>query len=196
MTRPVFHDLGDSALSVQPQPSLDAQYCSTRKKGRRGTGLRVILPSHPQRRHGTQGWPAIPGARRYSHFYRDRQHITSRHPGTPASSYPIKGQARALQGETGKTQVRSRVQASKGTQLRDQYLKQSPMYSSSPFETHAQFPLSPLVTPTQAPRCKEIQNSPLPAGRRAFFYPNQDKSPCIPLASPSRLGTHSTHSSV
>jgi hypothetical protein len=53
-----------------------------------------------------------------------------------------------------------------------------------------------LVTPTQAPRCKEIQNSSFPAGRRAFFRPNQDKPPCIPLTSPSRLGTRSTHSSV
>jgi hypothetical protein len=64
------------------------------------------------------------------------------------------------------------------------------------FETWAQFPLSRLVTPTQALRCKEIQHSPLPARRRAFFCPNQDKSPCIPLTSPSGLGTRNTHSSV
>jgi hypothetical protein len=53
-----------------------------------------------------------------------------------------------------------------------------------------------LVTPTQAPQCKEIQNSLPLAGRRAFFCPNQDKPPCVLLASPSRLGTRSTHSSV
>jgi hypothetical protein len=51
----------------------------------------------------------------------------------PASSYPIKGQVRGLQG--GKRQVRSQVLASKGTQLRDQHLKQSLLYSFSSFET-------------------------------------------------------------
>jgi hypothetical protein len=71
----------------------------------------------------------------------------------------------------------------------EQHLKQSPLYSHFSFETWAQFPLSQLVTPTQAIRCKEIQYSLLPTGRRAFFCPNQDKSPCILLASPSRLGT-------
>jgi hypothetical protein len=115
-------------------------------------------------------------------------------PGVRASSYPIKGQARALQGTRSKTQARSQAQTSKGTQPTDQHLKQSPLYSHFSFETWAQFPLSQLVTPTQALRCKEIQYSPLPAGRRAFFCPNQDKSPCILLASPSRLGTRSTHS--
>jgi hypothetical protein len=52
-----------------------------------------------------------------------------------------------------------------------------------------------LVTPTQAPRCKEIQISP-PAGRRAFSCPNQDKPPYVLLASPSRKGTRSIHSLV
>jgi hypothetical protein len=52
-----------------------------------------------------------------------------------------------------------------------------------------------LVTPTQAPRCKEIQTSP-PAGLRAFFCPNQDKPPCVLLASPSRKETHSIYSLV
>jgi hypothetical protein len=52
-----------------------------------------------------------------------------------------------------------------------------------------------LVTPTRAPRCKEIQTSPL-AGRRAFFCPNQDKPPCVLLASPSRKETRSIYSLV
>jgi hypothetical protein len=69
---------------------------------------------------------------------------------------------------------------------------QSLLYSHFPSETWARFPLSQLVTPTQALRYKEIQYSPLPAGRRAFFCPNQDKSLCILLASPSRLGTRNT----
>jgi hypothetical protein len=72
--------------------------------------------------------------------------------------------------------------------VEDQHLKQSPLYSH--------FFLSQLVTPTQALRCKEIQYSPLPAGRRAFFCPNQDKPLCTLLASPSRLGTHSIDSLI
>jgi hypothetical protein len=108
-----------------------------------------------------------------------------------ASSYPIKGQARALR-ERAQTNERSKPRTS--LQFTDQHLKQSPVYSHFSFETWARFPLSQLVTPTQALRCKEIQYSSLPAGRRAFLCPNQDKSSCILLASPSRLGTRNTHS--
>jgi hypothetical protein len=76
--------------------------------------------------------------------------------------------------------------------VEDQHLKQSPLYYLS--ETWDRLPLSQLVTPTQALRCKEIQYFPLsPAGRRAFFRLNQDKPPCILFASPSRLGTRSTN---
>jgi hypothetical protein len=89
-------------------------------------------------------------------------------PGVPASSYPIKGRARALQRRDGrsKTQAISQAQISKGTQPIDQHLKQSPLYSHSSFETWAQFPLSQLVTPTQALRCKEntILSPPLDVG--------------------------------
>jgi hypothetical protein len=59
---------------TRPRPGLDPASThrrSTRKKGRRGTGLRVFSPSHPLRNHGVPGWPAIPGARRYSHLHRD-----------------------------------------------------------------------------------------------------------------------------
>jgi hypothetical protein len=111
-----------------------------------------------------------------------------RHPRRPSLLLPYK---RAGQGST-KTEARRQAPISKGTQPTDQHLKQSPLYSHFFFETWARFPLSQLVTPTQALRCKEIQYSPLPAGHRAFFCPNQDKSPCILLASPSRLGTRNT----
>jgi hypothetical protein len=43
----------------------------------------------------------------------------------------------------------------------------TPLYSF--FETWDRLPLSRLVTPTQALRCKEIQYSPFPAVCRAFF---------------------------
>jgi hypothetical protein len=156
---------------------------SVGRKGRCGTGLGVFSPSRPRCHHGVQGWPAIPRARCYSHLYRDRQNLSSRHPGVLASSYPIKGQARALQKATqqrtnqqtqrpngqGKPQARSHAQTSKGTPPTDQHLKQPPLHSHISFETWAQFPLSQLVTPTQALRCKEIQYSPLPAGRGASF---------------------------
>jgi hypothetical protein len=102
-TRFVPYDLGDSALSTRPRPVLDpasTYHQSARRKGRRGIGLEVFSPSHPLCHHGVRGWPAIPGARRNSHLYRDRQNFTSRLPRVPASSYPIKGRARALQGGT------------------------------------------------------------------------------------------------
>jgi hypothetical protein len=113
-------------------------------------------------------------------------------PGVSASSYPIKGQAWALQGEADNRRRKTSLYPA----IEDQHLKQSPLYSHFFSETWDRFPLSQLLTPTQALRCKEIQHSSLPAGRRAFFCPNQDKPPCILLASPSRLGTRSIDSLV
>jgi hypothetical protein len=85
---------------IRPYPPIldpaSTHHQSAGKKGRCGTRLRVFSPSRPRRHHGVRGWPAIPKARRYSHLHRDRQNFISRHPGVPASSYPIKRQARAL----------------------------------------------------------------------------------------------------
>jgi hypothetical protein len=163
----VPHDLGDSALSTHPQPGLDpasTYHRSAGRKGRHGTGLEVFSPSHPLCHHGVRGWPTIPRVRRYSHLYRDRQNFTSRLPRCPGLLLPYK---RVGQGSTrgegrSKTQARSQAQIGKGTQPTDQHLKQSPLYSHFSFETWARFPLSQLVTPTQALRCKEIQYSPPP----------------------------------
>jgi hypothetical protein len=61
--------------STRPRPSLDpasTHHRSTKKKGRCGTGLGVFSPSRPLRHHGVRRWPAILGARRYSHLHRDR----------------------------------------------------------------------------------------------------------------------------
>jgi hypothetical protein len=134
---------------TRPRPSLDVQCSSTGKKGRHGTVLRVISPSHPQRHHNAQGWPAIPGTRRYSHYYRDQQNITSRLPGALASSYPIKGQVRTLHGgEEARHKSKVKVPAIQNSQHRDQHLKQSPLYSSfSLFETWARRPLSQPCNP-------------------------------------------------
>jgi hypothetical protein len=109
-TRSEPHDLGDSALSARPRPDLDpasTYHRSAGRKGRRGIGLEVFSPSRPLCHHGVRGWPTIPGACRYSHLYRDRQNFTSRHPGVPTSSYPIKGQAGALQGRGTKGEQRT-----------------------------------------------------------------------------------------
>jgi hypothetical protein len=106
-TRSVPHDLGDSALSARPQPSLDpasTYHWSVGRKGRRGTGLRVFSPSRPLRHHGVRGWPVIPGARRYSHLYRDRQNFTSRLPWRPYHLLPYK---RTSQGSTRGTNEKS-----------------------------------------------------------------------------------------
>jgi hypothetical protein len=61
-------------------------------------------------------------------------------------------------------------------------------------ETWDRLPLSQLVTLYKHLGAKKYNTSP--AGRRVFFCPNQDKPPCILLASPSRLGTHNTNSLV
>jgi hypothetical protein len=108
-----------------------------------------------------------------------------RHPLRPCLLLPYKRAGR------GSTTDDGRRNTSHPPIIEDQHLKQSPLYSQFFSETWARFPLSQLVTPTQALRCKEIQYSSLPAGRRAFFCLNQDKPPCTLLASPSRLGTHS-----
>jgi hypothetical protein len=55
--------------------------------------------------------------------------------------------------------------------IEDQHINQSPLYFHFLSETWDRFPLSQLVTPTQALKCKDIQY-PLPAGRRAFFRLN------------------------
>jgi hypothetical protein len=161
--------------------------------------LQVFSPSYPRRHHGVQGWPAIPGARRHSHSYRDRQNIVSRLPDALAPSHPIKRQARTLQGDRDKRQDPSSKPSTSNPRLPTQR-------STSQAIIFVLFFLSlrlrlvalsrKLVTPTQAPRCKEIQNSSPSAGRRAFFCPNQDKPPRVLLASPSKLGTRSIHSSV
>jgi hypothetical protein len=67
--------------------------------------------------------------------------------GVPASSYPIKGQARTLQGDNkqeAEAQAKQRQKNNKPQTTKDQSL----LYSHFPFETWARFPLSQLVTPT------------------------------------------------
>jgi hypothetical protein len=132
------------------------------------------------------------------HLYRDRQNIASMLPGALVTSHPIKGQARTLQEERDDRQDTSpKPSASNPRPPTQRPTSQAIIFVL--FSLSLRLGLAALsrklVTPTQAPRCKKIQTSP-PAGRRAFFCPNQDKPPCVLLASPSRKGTRSTHSSV
>jgi hypothetical protein len=76
---------------IRPYPPVldpsSTYYRSGGRKGRCGTGLGVFSPSRPLRHHGVQGWPTIPGARRYSHLYKGRQNFTSKAP--PVSQPPL-----------------------------------------------------------------------------------------------------------
>jgi hypothetical protein len=165
-TRTVPHDLGDSALSTRPRPGLEpasTYHRSAGRKDRRGTGLgsfhRLVLCVTMVSRDG-QPFPGHIATVTSTGI--DKTSL-QRHPGIPASSYPIKGQAGALQ--RGTTNNRKRETSLHPTK-EDQHLKQSPLYSHLSFKTWARFPLSQLITPTQALRCKEIQysSSPLDVG--------------------------------
>jgi hypothetical protein len=167
---------------------------SIRKQGRCAIGPGVFSPSHPLRHHGVRGWPAILRARRYNGLYSARQNFTSKAPPVSLPPLdPIKGQA----GDSTKG-GEDRQAKHQSPSHRRRSTSQAIPFVLSLFlsETWDRLPLSQLVTPTQALRCKEIQYSPFPTGRRVFFCLNQDKPPCTLLASPSRLGTHSTNSLI
>jgi hypothetical protein len=186
---PKFPGLG---LIHSPSTHLDpasTNHRSTKEQGPHATRPGVLSPSHPLRHHGVQGWPAIPGARRFSGFHSARQNFTSKAPPASLSSLdPIKGKA----GDSTKKR-RKRQETSHHPTTEDQHLKQSPMYSL--FKTWDRLPLSQLITPTQALRCKEIQYFP-PLDVGPFLARTRINSPCILFASPSRLRTRSTNSLI
>jgi hypothetical protein len=64
------------------------------------------------------------------------------------------------------------------------------------FETWARRPLSHAYNPYTSTSVQGNTNFFPPAGRRAFFCPNQDKPPCVLLASPSGKETRSIYSLV
>jgi hypothetical protein len=182
-----------------PRPGLDAQHSSIGKEGQYGTVLQVISSSHPRRHHGVQEWPTILRARRYSHLNRDRQNIVSRLLGALASSDPIKktGQDPTRghgQQARHKSEAKYQQPEAPNTEINISSNHLCTLFSFS--ETWARCPLSQACDPYTSTSVQGNTNSPPPAGRRAFSYPNQDKPPCVLLASPSRLGTRSTHSSV
>jgi hypothetical protein len=136
-----------------------------------------------------QGWPACTGARRHSNTDSARSAFSSKAPPrVRCKPYPplesIKGEGKELsREEDGRWENKTDIFPTFEINISSN----TPLYSF--FETWGRFLLSRLVTPTQALRCKEIQYSPFPAGRRAFFCPNQDKPPCILFASPSGVGS-------
>jgi hypothetical protein len=203
-TRTVSHDLGDSALSTRPRPVLDL--ASTQPwptAGQQGRKADVVQDSESFHRLvlyvtmvSRDGRP-LPGHVAIATSTGIDKTSPQRHPRCPCLLLPYKragrgsttgGGQRTENDERWTTNNEQRKTSLHPTK-EDQHLKQSSLYSHFSFETWARFYLTQLVTPTQTLRCKEIQYSLLPAGRRAFFCPNQDKTPCILLASPSRFGT-------
>jgi hypothetical protein len=137
-----------------------------------------------------QGWRTCTRARRHSNTNSARFAFSSKAPPRVCcKTYPplesIKGEGKELSGgERDNGGWKNKTDISHTSKIN--VSSNTPLYSF--FETWDQLPLSWLVTPTQALRYKEIQYSPFPAGRRAFFCPNQDKPSCILFASPSRVG--------
>jgi hypothetical protein len=123
---PKFPGLG---LIHSPSTHLDPASTNrrpTKEQGLHATRPGAFSPSHPLRHHGVQGWPAIPGARRYSSFHSARQNFTSKAPLASLPSLdPIKGKAGdSMKGGTqGKTSHHPTVE--------DQHHKKSPLYSLS-----------------------------------------------------------------
>jgi hypothetical protein len=117
-----------------------------------------------------QGWPACIGARRYSNTYNARSAFSSKAPPRVCKPYPpiesIKGEGKELS----KKKDRRKNETDIFPPSEIKISSNTPLYSF--FETWDRFPLSRLVTLTQALRCKKIQYSPFPTGRRAFFCPN------------------------
>jgi hypothetical protein len=86
----------------------------------------------------------------------DKTSLLRHHPASLPSLDPIKGKA----GDSTKGEEKGKT--SHHPTVADQHLKQSPLYSLFLSETWDRLPLSKLVTPTQALRCKEIQYLSLP----------------------------------
>jgi hypothetical protein len=103
---------------------------------------------------------------------------------------PIKGKA----GDSTRGGRKQKEKPSHHPTVEDQHLKKSPLYSHFLSKTWDRLPLSQLITPTQALRCKEIQYPPLDIG--PSFARTRINPLCILFASPSRLGTRSTNSLV
>jgi hypothetical protein len=163
-----------SALSVPQQPPwlrpdpASTTACSSTTGNRTSSTAPgcLTVPSSTSPRH--QGWPARTRAHRHSSTYYAHPIFFSKTPlgfcckPRPSPCVYKRRGPRDLRGGIKKKHKTSFVPT-----LAINISSNTPPFSS--LETWDRFPLSELVTPTQALWCKEIQNSPPPARRRAFF---------------------------
>jgi hypothetical protein len=128
------------------------------------------------------------------------QGLTIHHLKTPRCPGLLLPYKRAGQGSTRGQRARhkpkAKCQQTKAHNSEINISSNHPCTLFSLFETWARRPLSQACNPYASTSVQGNTKLSPPAGRRAFFCPNQDKPPCVLLASPSRLGTRSTHSSV
>jgi hypothetical protein len=108
-----------------------------------------------------QGWSACTGARRHSNTYSARSALSTKAPPRVCCKpYPplesIKGEGKELSREDDRRKNKIYIFPTSEINISSN----TPLYSF--FETWDWFPLSRLVTPTQALRCKEIQYFPSP----------------------------------
>jgi hypothetical protein len=158
-TRPVFRNLGDSALSIRSQPGLDPT-STPAQFNRKGRMVWHRAPGHFINSSSTSpSCPGIAGHSQGTSPQSPQQGSTKHHlkaPRRPSLLRPIKGQAGGLQRTTNNRQDTKEINISSNHPCT--------LFSSLRLGLAA---LSrKLVTPTRAPRCKEIQNSlpPLDVG--------------------------------
>jgi hypothetical protein len=126
--------------------------------------LRVISPSRLPQRHGVQGWPAIPRARRYGQLNRNRQKHHLKAPRRLGLLSPYK---RAGQGSTTKRRMRKknkRQQARHKIEIDISSNHPCPLFPI--FETWARRPLSHACNPYTSTSMQGNTNfsSPLDVG--------------------------------
>jgi hypothetical protein len=131
--------------------------------------LWVISLSRLPQHQGVQGWPAIPKARRYSQLNRNRQ---KHHLKAPCRLGLLSPYKRAGQGSTkGRTEMEQKNKTRAGNKQPtdkppDRATNKRSTSQATTFSSFFSLRLEldtlsrMLVTPTRAPRCKEIQTSP------------------------------------
>jgi hypothetical protein len=193
----------DSALSLWPRPGLDpASTPSTVPQGKKdgmarrsGSFHRLILyitvPRDGRPLQGTSLQSPQQGSIKH--------HLKA--PSVLASPRPIKRAGRGFttdrrQRATNHTPVKSQVPIHSKSFSIEINISSNRLCTFFPLETWALGPLSQACNPYASTSVQGNTKLSPSAGRRAFFCPNQDKPSCVLLASPSRIGTRSTYSSV
>jgi hypothetical protein len=190
-TRPVLHNPRDSALSIRSRPGLDpaSMLNTTQQEGRTAWHG---APSHFGVSSSTSPWcPGMAFHSQGTSLQSPQQGSTKHHlktPRRPDLLSPYKRVGRRTKKRNNGQQV--------GHKIEINISSNHPCILSSLFETWARRPLSQACNPYTSTSVQGNTNSLPLAGRRAFFCPNQDKPPYVLLASPSRIRTRSTHSSV